>query len=147
MEILLPLGKLYPLPRDALDCCEPEAQLIKSFFALSSLFPSRLAMQSCWSGHGAPPRWLPQAALDPGIPGQPRKKQSSRERHSLQCPAAVTAAECPWTQSLSGYRSNPLKMTVLVRSVIPKAVRLCPRKAVGSRLQVCSSFPPPPAAL
>lgn len=62
--------------------------------------------------------------------------------HSLQGRAAVTAAKCPWAPSLSGYHNNPLKMTVLVRNVISRAMKLCPWKVVGLRLQVCFSLFP-----
>lgn len=60
----------------------------------------------------------------------PGEKQSSRVMHSMKCHAAVTVAGCLWARSLSEYRNNSLKMTVLV-SVISRAVRLCPWKVVG----------------
>jgi len=53
--------------------------------------------------------------------------------HSMKCRAAVAVAGCPWAGSLSGYRNNYLKMTVLVRSVISRVVRLCPWKVVGMK--------------
>lgn len=49
----------------------------------------------------------------------------------MKCGTAVAVAGCPQARSLSGYRNNSLKMTVLVRSVISRAVRLCPWKVVG----------------
>lgn len=143
MEIPLHLGKVCLLPRDALDCCEPEAQLIKSpFFPPSSLFPSRLAMQSCWSRHSAAPKVIAPASTgiwDARTPLEEAELEGDAQLAVLCC-AAVTALVCQWDRSLSGYRNNPLKMTVLVRSVITRAVRLCPWKVVCLRLQVCFSF-------
>lgn len=107
MEIPLHLGKVCLLPRDTLDCCEPEAQLIKSpFFPPSSLFPSRLAMQSCWSRHSAAPKVIAPASTGIWDARTPPERSRARGR----CTTCSAVLRCGHSSCVS-VGSKPLRVS------------------------------------